>query len=327
LETLKILEATGKVAGIGGLALGVFLLLFRSVITKNIFPQLTKDHAYKIIRQFLYLTFAIGVLGIAAWVVVALMVGRGSSAPPRVEQGVTKQPQSIPPPAPVTKQSRPLAEESKPKKSAAKTTAKRVTSTTPPAQAPAPAASNSAPNGIANSGTIQQATVNNYGASPSSAPVALSASLVNPSGPAIVVENESDSLADRVLWEFVAFRTTDLAFFSFTTQEFGYLKAHSGRAQSMQLNTLPHAPGVGAIPGGGQINSGDNLIGTLSVDCSTCRGIILIVNFVWGSSGWFYEVPNKSGLLLPKEMTAKAVRDFIETLNNMSRAEDRKVIQ
>ena len=74
MEALKVLETTGKIAGIGGMALGIVLLLFRSVITKNIFPQVTKDHAYKIIRQFLYLTFAIGALGIVAWVAVAVLV-------------------------------------------------------------------------------------------------------------------------------------------------------------------------------------------------------------------------------------------------------------
>lgn len=34
----QILETTGKIAGIGGLAIGVFVILFREFIRKNIFP-------------------------------------------------------------------------------------------------------------------------------------------------------------------------------------------------------------------------------------------------------------------------------------------------
>jgi len=66
----KILETVGRVAGIGGLALGVFVLLFRDVIRKNVFPQLTKDQAFHIIRLFLFLTFTIATLGIV-WVYVS----------------------------------------------------------------------------------------------------------------------------------------------------------------------------------------------------------------------------------------------------------------
>ena len=66
-----LLQAVGKIAGIGGLSLGVFLLLFREVIRKNIFPTLSDDHAYSVIRQFMYLTFAIAVCGIAAWTYVS----------------------------------------------------------------------------------------------------------------------------------------------------------------------------------------------------------------------------------------------------------------
>src|SRR5947207_1809572 len=66
-----LLQAVGKIAGIGGLSIGVFLLLFREVIRKNIFPTLSDDHAYRLIRQFMYLTFGIAVCGIAAWTYVS----------------------------------------------------------------------------------------------------------------------------------------------------------------------------------------------------------------------------------------------------------------
>jgi hypothetical protein len=58
----------GRIAGIGGLALGVFSLIFREVIRKIIFPKLTATDAYRTIRLLLVLPFGIAVLGILAWI-------------------------------------------------------------------------------------------------------------------------------------------------------------------------------------------------------------------------------------------------------------------
>lgn len=60
-------ETIGKIAGIGGIALGVFLLLFRDVIRKNIFPNLTKLQAYKLFRLIVILVWTIALAGIVAW--------------------------------------------------------------------------------------------------------------------------------------------------------------------------------------------------------------------------------------------------------------------
>lgn len=64
----QTIKAFGQVAGIGGLSLFVFVYLFREVIRKKIFPQLTSDHAYRLIRLFLILVFAFSTSGLAAWV-------------------------------------------------------------------------------------------------------------------------------------------------------------------------------------------------------------------------------------------------------------------
>jgi hypothetical protein len=64
----SMMQAVGRVAGIGGLALGVILLLFREIIRKNIFPKLNGEHAFRLLRQFMYLTFSISAMGILAWV-------------------------------------------------------------------------------------------------------------------------------------------------------------------------------------------------------------------------------------------------------------------
>ena len=67
---MEALVGFGKIAGLAGLALGVFLLLFRDLISKvltKILPVLTKAQAYRIVRLALVLIFAISALGILAW--------------------------------------------------------------------------------------------------------------------------------------------------------------------------------------------------------------------------------------------------------------------
>jgi hypothetical protein len=64
----SFLQVFGQVAGIGGLALGVLLVVYRETLRRRIFPQLTRDHAYKIIRLILVLTWTVALVGIGAWV-------------------------------------------------------------------------------------------------------------------------------------------------------------------------------------------------------------------------------------------------------------------
>ncbi len=67
---VELLKTFGQIAGIGGLALGVFLLLFRDIIAKNIFPQLAKKDAYRLLRLISFLIFLIAAFGLAAWVLI-----------------------------------------------------------------------------------------------------------------------------------------------------------------------------------------------------------------------------------------------------------------
>lgn len=64
-ETLKVIA---QVAGIGGIALGVFLVLFKEIIRKNIFPQLSKVHSFQLLRLIALLVWTVALAGIAAWV-------------------------------------------------------------------------------------------------------------------------------------------------------------------------------------------------------------------------------------------------------------------
>jgi hypothetical protein len=63
----QLLKVLGQIAGIGGIALGVFLLLFRDVIRRKIFPKLTQNQGYRVILVFMILTWSIAIAGVAAW--------------------------------------------------------------------------------------------------------------------------------------------------------------------------------------------------------------------------------------------------------------------
>lgn len=65
---VELIKAAGRIAGIGGVALGVFLILFREVIRKSIFPMLTREHAYRLLKLIVILVWSIALTGIGAWV-------------------------------------------------------------------------------------------------------------------------------------------------------------------------------------------------------------------------------------------------------------------
>lgn len=62
-----LLESLGQVAGIGGITLGVFLLLFRKLLETIEVPGLTKAHWFKVIITFMILVWSVAILGIGAW--------------------------------------------------------------------------------------------------------------------------------------------------------------------------------------------------------------------------------------------------------------------
>lgn len=61
----------GKIAGLGGLSLGVLLLLYRPFIKKATFPD-PPELGYRLLRLFLILTFSIAAIGIGAWVYLSV---------------------------------------------------------------------------------------------------------------------------------------------------------------------------------------------------------------------------------------------------------------
>ncbi len=64
----EIVKTFGQIAGIGGLGLVVVILIFRDIIAKSIFPTLTKDDAYRLLRLLAVFVFIIALASIGAWV-------------------------------------------------------------------------------------------------------------------------------------------------------------------------------------------------------------------------------------------------------------------
>src|SRR3982750_2049400 len=64
-ETLKVVA---QVAGIGGIALAVLLMVFREVIRKNSFPSLSQQEGYRLLRLVIISTWSIAIIGVGAWV-------------------------------------------------------------------------------------------------------------------------------------------------------------------------------------------------------------------------------------------------------------------
>jgi uncharacterized membrane protein (DUF485 family) len=67
----NILSSLGKAAGLGGIALGVFLLLFQGVLRTQFLPQagLGSAQAFAVILSLMILTFGVAGIGVIAWLI------------------------------------------------------------------------------------------------------------------------------------------------------------------------------------------------------------------------------------------------------------------
>ncbi len=70
IVTTGVLGVVGQVAGIGGLALGVLLLVLRDIIRKNIFPKFKDERlAFRLLRLIVVTVWTVAILGIVAWAI------------------------------------------------------------------------------------------------------------------------------------------------------------------------------------------------------------------------------------------------------------------
>lgn len=68
----QLLLNLAKIAGIGGLALGVFFLLFRKIIRKEIISTLGQKESFWVILVFMVLVWSIAIVGMGVWVYMGL---------------------------------------------------------------------------------------------------------------------------------------------------------------------------------------------------------------------------------------------------------------
>jgi len=61
---MEFIKEWGIIAGIAGIALGVFMVIFKEIIRKNIFPVLTKKQSYTILIVIILLVWALAILSI-----------------------------------------------------------------------------------------------------------------------------------------------------------------------------------------------------------------------------------------------------------------------
>jgi hypothetical protein len=70
----KVLSVFGKIAGLGGLALGVFFLIFRGLLGLQIIPKIgfSQGQAFAIVLAILILTFGVATIGVITWLISRL---------------------------------------------------------------------------------------------------------------------------------------------------------------------------------------------------------------------------------------------------------------
>jgi len=64
---MELMKIVGQVAGLGGIALGMFLIIGRDIVRKNIFSSLTKEQSFKLINTLIILTWSLAAFGVAGW--------------------------------------------------------------------------------------------------------------------------------------------------------------------------------------------------------------------------------------------------------------------
>jgi hypothetical protein len=82
-----VLRLFGQIAGLAGIAVGVFLYVARDFIAKNIFPRLTKQQSTRVILVITFMAGTVALAGIGSWTYVAIHSPKapdGQGDPPAV---------------------------------------------------------------------------------------------------------------------------------------------------------------------------------------------------------------------------------------------------
>ena len=135
---------------------------------------------------------------------------------------------------------------------------------------------------------------------------------VYPKSPALVLMNPSNKVAKQIKWVVVLWnldlpeRTDPLPI---PTSMFDFIRPHS---EGGPLN-LFNVPAITPL-----LKPGNRLIGSASVQCPDClRGRTFIVSIIWGDSGWFTEVLDKSdgSIIAPPFFNREKIMEYATQLN------------
>ena len=78
---LDLLKTFGQIAAPAGIAIGSFLYLGRDIVAKNIFPTLTKEHAFRVIITLAFMAWTVALAGIGSWTYVSTLTAHKGDSP------------------------------------------------------------------------------------------------------------------------------------------------------------------------------------------------------------------------------------------------------
>lgn len=156
-------------------------------------------------------------------------------------------------------------------------------------------------------------------------PADVSLRFVYPTAPALLIMNQSDSVAKDIKYVTVVWNMDDQRVYlnagqgpdghdplPIPVQGFDYLKPH-GLGGPLGLFATPQI-----IP---FIKERQRLFGSVAITCINCAAAKTYIFYdLWGKSGWYYEVPGvKDGrLIIPKRYNKELVRHYFEnTIRNI----------
>jgi len=69
----QLFKIVGALAGLGGISVAAVVYIFREIIRKEIFPQLTKNQAYSLLNRMVVLTSIIGFVGVMTYLILSFL--------------------------------------------------------------------------------------------------------------------------------------------------------------------------------------------------------------------------------------------------------------
>ncbi len=76
-----VVKTVGQIAGIGGIAIGIILLLYKEFLSNANLKKMDATQTFKTTKLFLWLTWTIAILGLASWMFLEMKKPTTSTSP------------------------------------------------------------------------------------------------------------------------------------------------------------------------------------------------------------------------------------------------------